>query len=105
MDKHKASVLAGMFACSNMGQIVDEASIVHAIKAAKENRDTDRYIRGNLATLWCLYFCEQFMETDEHQEMFDGECEMWYDRMLADGDAWETHHPDMAALWKKHGGW
>lgn len=67
MDKTMVLILAGMFARSNMG--LPRADIDDVARAKKNPPRTARESSE--------MFCQQFMESDEHEDMFAGEAEMW----------------------------
>lgn len=77
-------ILAGMFACSNMGQTVCLSATKVALRyPPKSPRST------------AIMFCEQFMETEEHEDIFTEEAKMWHDDMLSE----EKTDEEIRRLW------
>lgn len=78
-------ILAGAFACSNMGQRIDDHTWDWAFKYPPTT------IRSSME-----HFCQQFIETDEHEDIFFEEAKMW-ERELAkmSDEKIATTWPDM----------
>jgi len=71
MDANKVNILAGMLARSNMGMPRPEVWEVTQIKPLPTSRfpvDLDSAV---------THFCQQYMESDEHYDIFMGEGKMW----------------------------
>jgi hypothetical protein len=69
MDKTMALILCGVFARSNYG--FGNPTVAEISRAKSDPPDTPRQSAE--------FFCAQFMESDEHEDMFAGEAEMWFD--------------------------
>lgn len=90
MEKHKAIVLAGIFAVSNMGQKLPPIGDVVRVKAnAKTTVNSS-----------VMAFAQGYMETDEHQKIFEDEGRSWFKTLLPmdDNEAAKTW-PDILALY------
>lgn len=76
------TILAGMFALSNMGQGIDPYHVESALKCPPiDVRDS---VEG---------FCQHLMESDEHEEIFQGEGAMWAEELTKHSDE------DIARIW------
>lgn len=91
MDKTKLLILAGIFARSNMGQ---------GLPTVEQVRECIKYPPKNANSAAC-WFCEQFMETDEHEKMFEDEVKMWV-KLLEnpkERELYQKSSPDVFALY------
>jgi hypothetical protein len=92
-------VLAAWFARSNMGQPRAKREEVERLLNAKWDVTLDG------AT---IFFCEQFMETNEHERIFYGEARSWrttLNREYTTREAVLKVWPDVEAyFWPKEGG-
>ncbi len=90
MDRN---ILAGMFACSNMGQKVDLNDVESALRSPPSSA-------GESA----IHFCAQYMENEHHEEVFNDEAVSWWDKLNGMTDEEITKMwPDMVALYKAAG--
>lgn len=90
MDKRSIVILSGMFARSNMGMGRPEIHEVQALKQA-----TDNITPYDSA----IHFCAQFMESEEHEQIFREEAEMWAEVLEKQTDEEiRIHHPDLMQL-------
>lgn len=83
LAKKERIALAGAFARTNMGMSVPSKSNMQRLLALKD-------ISLSAAVMW---FCQDYMETDEHQDMFEQEGAAWY-KLLG-----ETSKEDLIKLW------
>lgn len=85
-----AIILAAIFARSNMGQGRPSIQDVARAKAS-----ANPSISGMVS-----FFCGNFMETDEHQAMFEDEARSWYKGLKRDTAEYiKKVHPDIGALY------
>ncbi len=92
-------VAAGIFGRTNMGQPMpseDEvASAIRVVTSPKWGHTCD-------AGTMMEYFCQQFIETAEHEEIFTGEIESWHKRFLEDGtESIQNIWPEHWALYQR----
>lgn len=93
MDKRSIVILSGMFARSNMGMGRPEIHEVQALKQA-----TDNITPYDSA----IHFCAQFMESEEHEDIFRQEAEMWAEVLSKQTEEQiRTNHPDMMQLFEE----
>jgi len=63
-------ILSGMFALTNMGQPLPK----NAREIIKRLHDTPTLTISNCT----MAFCQDYMENDDHQDMFEQEAKHWY---------------------------
>jgi hypothetical protein len=82
-------ILAAIFAVSNMGQPLPDESAVRRLR--KLDRIT---LSGAVCDL-----AGQYMESDDHQDIFEGEARSWRGEIILRGDSYmRERHPDIFAL-------
>lgn len=89
MNEPKLSVVAALAATSNLGLTLPDA------------RAVERRIRPHVSVLVCMAdFAGQFVETDEHEDIFNDEAERWHKALRKVSDAeLARRHPEIAALY------
>jgi len=77
MDTSKILILAGMLSRSNMGMGLPPLDTVEFAIARPPTS----------ARTAAIMFCEQFMEEEGHEELFNGEAEMWVKELTENGES------------------
>lgn len=93
MDKTDILILSGIFAVSNMGQKLPE---LHRVV------DAVRYPPKNAHSSACI-FAEQYMESYEHEKIFEDEVKMWvkYLGKKKDLELYKKSSPDIFTLFNQ----
>jgi len=92
MEKTKATIFAGYMARTNMGQPDDTARLARA-------RFAYNLEHWNLNTA-VEHFCQEFIENDEHYDMFMEETQGWYETLLPMSDEdFAKSWPDKSREW------
>lgn len=82
------TILAGMFGVTNMGQpMPDVQSIAQAMCVDPQYRSIDTMVE---------YFAQQYIESDEHYDIFRAEMESWQSTLS------EYTDEDIARIWPNH---
>lgn len=103
LDEFELPVIAAIFARSNMGQGFPPKKRVEDMKNYKDWR-TKKPKPVPLSTA-VIDFCQQFMESDEHEGYFMDEAEGWLKDLKKETcEAVAQDHPDIAELfWRDPG--
>lgn len=96
LTPRELTVMAAVFARSNMGMNLPEKKEVERLMQDRET--LGRIIEPTLDTA-VVAFCERFMESDEHYDMFMQEAKGWYKDLKKDRVGYLVRvHGDIAAL-------
>lgn len=91
INQKAINILAGMFAHSNMGFGAPTIESVAAVKYSKDN-----YTPTDAA----IHFCSQYMESDEHEQIFCAEADMWAEDLQKQTEKQiKNNHPDLYFLY------